>query len=43
MEEFRASGGFEKIKEAQPAKETTTITIALKKEDVKTLVRVDSP
>jgi hypothetical protein len=40
MEEFRSSGGFEKIKEAQPAKESTTSTIVPKKEDVKALVSI---
>jgi hypothetical protein len=39
MEEFRSSGGLDKIKEAQPTKESTTSTIVPKKEDVKTLVR----
>lgn len=37
MEEFRTTGGFERIKEAQAAKEKPTETLLGKKEDVKTL------
>lgn len=40
MEAFRANGGFEKLKEGQPAKETPASTIVPKKDDVKTLVGV---
>lgn len=38
MEEFRSSGGFEKLKEAQGSKDKTADTFVAKKEDVKTLM-----
>ncbi|KAG8759990.1 hypothetical protein FRC14_004432 [Serendipita sp. 396] len=38
MEQFRAAGGFEKLKEPQTQKEKPTGTVVPKKEDVKKLM-----
>ncbi|KAG8835286.1 hypothetical protein FRC17_004330 [Serendipita sp. 399] len=43
MEQFRAAGGFEKLKEPQIQKEKSTNIVVPKKEDVKKLVRRSRP
>jgi hypothetical protein len=42
MEEFRTEGGFDKLKDGQPAKEATASSVVPKKDDVKTLVSIST-